>query len=76
MRNLLSQFCAFEKKTVEKHNKYFVIFNIQTSSYCKIDWWDAKDIKKIIKSMSKLLSKLTLEQNILLAEIGNFLLFF
>ena len=29
------------KKIVKKHNKYYVIFNIQTSSYCKIDWWDA-----------------------------------
>ena len=27
------------------YNKYYIMFNIQTSSYSKIDWWDAKYIK-------------------------------
>ena len=37
-RILFSQFRA-----VENHNKYYLIFNIQTLLYSKLDW-DAKDM--------------------------------
>ena len=38
------QLCSWKNIYKKNHNKYSLIFNIQTLSYSKIDWWDAKDI--------------------------------